>query len=133
MENVNVENIEIIRIDIYEDSIWASNKTIINCRDMGNGIFRDIMFNNVHVEGNVHRLLGINTGQGGILNGLTIKDLRIEGVLAHENYLSAENGSISNILFDNVEANYMKITNEFDAYIEKRGNVANIEFKWKNY
>jgi len=133
IENIEIKKTNIIRTDISEDSIWTSDKTIFNCRELSHSVIKNIFVEDLRVEGNVHRLLGINTGIGGEIKGFTFKDVKIEGVFSHENYISAMNGAISNILFDNVEANYMKITNEYDAYIEKRGNVANIQFKWKNY
>jgi len=133
VKNINIRNIDIIMMDIYQDSIWTSDKTIFNCIELNHGILQDILLEDVRIEGNVHRLLGINTGLGGEINGLTFKDIEIEGVLANENFISAEDGSVSNILFDNVEANYLKITNEYEAYIEKRGNVEAIYFKSRSY
>ena len=133
IENITISDIDIIRIDISEDSIWTSNKTIVNCLDLANGKIENIMLRNIRVEGNVRRLLGLNTGAGGVLDGLTFQDIKIEGVLSNENFIDALSGYVTNILFENLEANYMKIQTEYDAYIEKRGNVSEIKFEWKNY
>jgi hypothetical protein len=131
--NINIQNVDIIRVDNAEDSIWTSNKTIVNCLELSNSHINNVVISNLRVEGNVHRLLGIHTGAGGIFENLVFKDVKIEGVLTYENFISANKGRVGNILFDNVEANYMKITTAYDAYIEKRGDVGEIEFKWKNY
>lgn len=133
VERVTIRNTDIIRIDLFGDEIWKSDKTIFNCLNLSNSTVRDILFDGLRVEANVHRLLGINTGTGGLMENITFKEIEIEGVLSSENFISAENGAVKNILFDNVKANYMKITNEYDAYIERKGNVEEVKFKWRSY
>ena len=133
IENIKILNNDIVRIDLFNDSIWTSDKTIINCLELNQSIINNVLIEDLRIEGNVHRLLGLNTGVGGLIKGIELKDINIEGVLDSENFISAENGSVVNIFFNNVEANYMKITNEYDAFIEKRGNVSDIKFTWKNY
>ena len=129
INNCIIKDIDIIRIDLYEDSIWNSDKTIINCKEMNQGTVNNILFEDIRVEGNAHRLIGINTGTGGIFKNLAIRDVNIEGIIEQENYLSAEKGYITGITFDNLVINYMVVNNNNDANIVTRGNISNIVYK----
>jgi hypothetical protein len=84
----------------------------------------NMQFSNVWFDGNISYLLGIKTQ--GLVDGITIKDMRVEGTQRFKSYLAG--GNIKGVVLNNVSINNSCVTKNNDISLQTSGTIAPISY-----
>ena len=120
-----------------------NNNAVINMNQAQNGHYKDITIDNIRIDTNVGRIIGLrfnNVNNNGYINGLTISNFNIRTVLKWfnpsntvENFIQILNspGSyIKNVYFENIKINGKKVTSNTQSgwNLKKSGAVTNVKY-----
>lgn len=135
IDNVTTSNIDVIWLENWYHP--GNNLGLLNFANAGGGgTISNLNFNNIYVEGNVMRIIGLSPSNGQKFDGITFKNLIVDQMnydsqgTGRFNYLTPSgSSSIKNVTFDNFKVAGNKVDNANEAKLETSGSVSNITFK----
>ena len=104
----------------------AGNRSVVNARLNKGADISDFVFENIRIEGDIYRVLGLNIGEAGTISDITLRNFEVTGRIKYFNYLNATAGSISDVHLENIRVNGRRM-HSFDEFIlVERGNVSDV-------
>ena len=108
----------------------TGNTAIVNLRNNAGSEIKNLLFENVYVDNNVQRTLGI-TLKGGLMENVVLRNFILLGENNSFNYLHSQGkkGRINGITIENMKIKNQCIMTNKDFDLDIRGNVENIIYK----
>jgi hypothetical protein len=129
VRGVRVSDIVIVASEVVSDRELMGNRAVVNSRlNMGADI-SDFVFENIRIEGDIYRVLGLHIGQSGTISNITLRNIEVTGRIRYFNYLNATGGSISYITLENIRVNGQRLRNLDEFILVERGPVSGVTFK----
>jgi len=126
VRGVRVHDCIIMASEVSNDRELMGNRAVVNSRlNMGADI-SDFVFENIRIEGDIYRLLGLHIGESGTISNITLRNIEVTGRIRHFNYLNATGGTIDGIRLQNIRVNGTRITSLDEFIIVKRGDVGDV-------
>ncbi len=132
VSGVRVSDCIIMACEVTNDRVWSTNRAVFCCRQLHGADMSDFVFENILIEGDIYRLIGMRIGQAGSLSNITMRNVEVTGRMLNTNQLNAEVGSISGIRVENLTVEGKPITTPEELMLETRGNVSDTQIVWTN-
>ncbi|MEM7312426.1 MAG: hypothetical protein AAF497_04675, partial [Planctomycetota bacterium] len=121
----NRKPIVVRNVDIIHDEHCgnANNRGLWSCVRLENAVKRNLLFEDVRIEGNCYRLMDLRTDNGGRIENLTMRRVHIEGSISDATYLRSRGGSFRNLRFESCTIGGRTISSAADIRLRTEGNV----------
>ena len=107
----------------------AGNTAVINLRNNDGSAITNLVMENIYLEADVQRTLGIETTGGSVTN-VIIRNVFLTGQNRSFNYLYGNGGgTISGITLENIQINGECVENDQDFALQRQGTVNSVSYQ----
>ena len=129
VQGVRVSDCIIMASEVTADRQLMGNRSVFNCRLNKGAALSDYRFENIRIEGDIYRLLGLNIGEAGSIRGVTLRNIEVTGRIQYFNYLNATAGKISDIAIENLTLAGTPARTLDEFIVVTRGDVSGVTIK----
>ncbi len=123
VRGARVSDIVVMASEVAGDRELSGNRAVVNSRLNLGADISDFLFERIRIEGDVHRVLGLNIGRAGTIRGLTLRDFEVTGRITYFNYLNATGGRIDDIRLERFRIGGRPVSSLDEFIIVTRGDV----------
>lgn len=129
VRGVRVSDCIVVASEVTRDREFSGNRSVINSRLNQGAAISDFGFENLRIEGDIHRVLGLNLGEAGSISGLTVRGLEVTGRVLNPGYLDATGGRIGEISLENVRVGGRRLQTMDEFPLRTRGEIGPVTIR----
>lgn len=127
-KGLTVRNIDIIHDEHRGD---ANNRGLFSCVELNRAVKRNLVFEDIRIEGNSYRLFDLRVQKGGLIENLVVRRLHLEGEVTDASYLRERGGEFGAIIFENCTVNGTALTSPDQIKLRLEGDIDPSTFRIK--
>ena len=126
VRGLRVSDCIIMASEVTSDRELMGNRAVVNSRLNKGAAISDFVFENIRIEGDIYRVLGLHIGESGSISNITLRNIEVTGRIKYFNYLNATGGRIDDIKLQNIRVGgqHLKTLDEF--ILVQRGDVGRL-------